>query len=331
MNQTMEPLYDSKNEWEIFCLLAKKIEERAAQRGVVTFKDRSGKERRLDNIYDKVTVNGLYTEGDLEAVSRDIFLNSSNVEKLDWEEFKEKGYAHWTGEGKSSRSVGHSTDIVPGESIVPLKWHVERKYPYPTTTRRIQFYIDHDLFLEFGEELPTQKEDPKAGGDYPLRLTGGYTRWSIQSTHTEDALLLRLQRHHGGRFLAARDVPEVALDHRQRPFHFAAEVGVTGSIHNVDFDLAVMDGGVFGQDGDAALPFEIKGVHDALHHLLVGAEDAALVQHGIDQGGLAVVDVGDDADVANIPAPRGLVFAHTSFIGEQDCFVKLPSLLSARP
>ena len=212
MNQIMEPLYDSKNEWDLFCLLAKKIEERAAQRGVVTFKDRSGKERRLDNLYDKVTVNGLYTEGDLGAVSRDIFMNSSNVEKLDWEEFKEKGYAHWTGEGKSSRSVGHSTDIVPGESIVPLKWHVERKYPYPTTTRRIQFYIDHDLFLEFGEELPTQKEDPKAGGDYPLRLTGGHTRWSIQSTHTEDALLLRLQRGEPVMWISKKDAADRGIE-----------------------------------------------------------------------------------------------------------------------
>ncbi len=207
-NQTMEPLYDSKNEWEIFCLLAKKIEERAAQRGVVTFKDRSGKERRLDNIYDKVTVDGLYTEDDMEAVSRDIFLNSSNVEKMDWETFKERGYAHFLGEGKSSRSVGHSTDIVPGESIVPLKWHVERKFPYPTTTRRIQFYIDHDYFLELGEQLPIQKEDPKAGGDYPLRLTGGHTRWSIHSIHAENALLLRLQRGEPLLWMSTKDAVE---------------------------------------------------------------------------------------------------------------------------
>ena len=34
--------------------------------------------------------------------------------------------------------------------------------------------------------------------------------------------------------------------------------------------------------------------------LLVGAEDAALPEHGVDQGGLAVVDVGDDGDVAEI-------------------------------
>ena len=33
-------------------------------------------------------------------------------------------------------------------------------------------------------------------------------------------------------------------------------------------------------------------------HLLVGAEGAALAQQGVHEGGLAVVDVGDDGDVA---------------------------------
>ncbi len=33
-------------------------------------------------------------------------------------------------------------------------------------------------------------------------------------------------------------------------------------------------------------------------HLLVGAEDAALAEQGVDERRLAVVDVGDDGDVA---------------------------------
>ena len=60
----------------------------------------------------------------------------------------------------------------------------------------------------------------------------------------------------------------------------------------------VVDGGVLGQDGDAALALEVGVVHRALGDPLVGAEDAALVQQGVDQRGLAVVDVGDDGDVA---------------------------------
>ena len=59
-----------------------------------------------------------------------------------------------------------------------------------------------------------------------------------------------------------------------------------------------MDGGVLGEDRDAALALELVAVHGALGDALVGAERAALVQQRVDQRGLAVVDVGDDGDVA---------------------------------
>jgi nitrate reductase alpha subunit len=44
------------------------------------------------------------------------------------------------------------------------------------------------------QKLPTHKEPPKAGGDYPLRLTGGHTRWSIHSIWRDEKLMLQLQR-----------------------------------------------------------------------------------------------------------------------------------------
>ena len=66
------------------------------------------------------------------------------------------------------------------------------------------------------------------------------------------------------------------------------------------FVAAVHDRGVLGHDGDAALALQVVGVHDALGDLLVVAEDVALPEHGVDQRGLAVVDVRDDRDVADI-------------------------------
>ena len=59
-----------------------------------------------------------------------------------------------------------------------------------------------------------------------------------------------------------------------------------------------MDRRVLGQDRDAALALELVAVHGAFLHPFVGAEHAALVQQGVHQRGLAVVDVGDDGDVA---------------------------------
>jgi DMSO reductase family type II enzyme molybdopterin subunit len=204
-SKAVEPLYETKTEWEIWVLLARKISQRASERGVLRYRDAKGKERRLDRLEDKLTFGGLYTEEDEEAMGRDMFLNASNVERIDWEELKAKGIARYTGIGKVFRSVGNACDVVPGEPITPLTYHTVKKDPYPTQTRRIQFYIDHDWFLELGESLPTHKDSPKAGGDYPLQLTGGHARWSINSVWVDDSLMLRLQRGVPLMFMSSRD------------------------------------------------------------------------------------------------------------------------------
>ena len=89
-----------------------------------------------------------------------------------------------------------------------------------------------------------------------------------------------------------------AVDHRQRPLHLAAEIGVARRVDDVDQGAVIVDRGVLGQDRDAALALELVAVHGALGDALVGAEDAALMQQGVDERRLAVVDVGDDGDVA---------------------------------
>jgi len=53
-------------------------------------------------------------------------------------------------------------------------------------------------------------------------------------------------------------------------------------------------------DRDPLLPLEIEGVHHPVDDGRVGAEDAALPQHRIDQGGLPVVDVRDDRDIPDV-------------------------------
>ena len=64
--------------------------------------------------------------------------------------------------------------------------------------------------------------------------------------------------------------------------------------------VAVADGGVLREDRDALLALEVVGVHDPLDDFLVLAEDAGLPEHGVDERRLAVVDVGDDGDVADV-------------------------------
>jgi DMSO reductase family type II enzyme molybdopterin subunit len=200
-----EPLYESWSDWKIFARLARILEDRARERGVAIYKDGEGGERRFDGLTERVTCGGIYSEDDEEQLARDLFLNATNKEAMDWQEFKERGIAAYTSLGTSARAIGNACEIEAGEPLVPLTRHTENKEPYPTLTRRMQFYIDHDWYLELGEELPTYKECPRAGGDYPLQVTGGHARWSMHSDWVDDAAVLNLQRGAPVVFVSARD------------------------------------------------------------------------------------------------------------------------------
>jgi DMSO reductase family type II enzyme molybdopterin subunit len=197
--------YEAKSDWEISALLAKKIQERAKERGIHKVKDRHGQERSIDRIYDDFSMGGKYGPTDDNKVAADLIQMSSNLKGVEWGELKRKGYARYTSVGRSSASIGNACDIKPDETISPFTWHTEQKMVYPTLTRRIQFYIDHDVYLELGEELPTHKEPPSAGGNYPLVLTGGHTRWSIHAAWRDDALMLREQRGEPVMYMSVAD------------------------------------------------------------------------------------------------------------------------------
>ena len=65
-------------------------------------------------------------------------------------------------------------------------------------------------------------------------------------------------------------------------------------------DVLPHDRGRLGEDGDAALALEIVRIHHPLGDALVVAKGARLLQEPVDQRRLAVVDVGDDGDVAEL-------------------------------
>ena len=61
-----------------------------------------------------------------------------------------------------------------------------------------------------------------------------------------------------------------------------------------------MDRGVLGLDGDALLALEVHRVHGAFGDGLVFTVSAAGLKELVDEGGLAVVNVGNDGEVADI-------------------------------
>ena len=100
------------------------------------------------------------------------------------------------------------------------------------------------------------------------------------------------------RSLGRVDQDQGAIDHRQDALNLAAEIGVAGGVDDVDSVAAPIDRGAFGEDGDAAFAFDLVGIHRPLGHPLIVAKGAGLAKESVDQRGFAVVDMGDNGDIA---------------------------------
>ncbi len=197
-DKAVEPPPDVKSEVEIALLLAEKLEARAKARGITEARDGSGNTRRLDDLVDRYTIKGAFR--DAESIAREWVADS--VESGNFEEgfsldtLREKGWQRFSSWGMGAMSHSQAADIKPDETHTAFAWHVENKVPYPTLTRRAQFYIDHEWFLEAGEELPCHKDNPPQGGDYPFVMTSGHNRWSIHSMNIVNKVI---QETHRGR------------------------------------------------------------------------------------------------------------------------------------
>ena len=100
--------------------------------------------------------------------------------------------------------------------------------------------------------------------------------------------------------LGGVDQQQAAVRHPEHPLDLAAEVRVARGVDDVELDPVVANRRGLGEDRDPLLALEIVRIHDQLAHLLVGREDARLLQQRVDERGLAVVDVRDDRDVAEV-------------------------------
>ncbi|MFB6169931.1 MAG: molybdopterin-dependent oxidoreductase [Haloarculaceae archaeon] len=214
----VEPLGEAKTDWEIFRLLAEKIQEVATERGVDPVDD-----RKFDRQIDLQSVHDDYVrdwvsgeEGALEddRAAAEFILEHSEESNPDdggqitFDDTVEQPQRllaagdHWT------------SPIEEGEAYTPWKRFVQEKEPWPTFTGRQQYYIDHDWFLEEGEQLPTHKEPVtlQEKSKYPLRYNTPHGRWSIHSTWRDNEKLLRLQRGEPVVYLNPEDAAERGIE-----------------------------------------------------------------------------------------------------------------------
>jgi anaerobic selenocysteine-containing dehydrogenase len=209
-DKSVEPAGEAKSEPQIFRLLTKKIEERAKARGFTEYVDGRGVPRRLDNLYDRYTLNGYFDEDEKIASEwvEDGAIDGTLPEGTTLETLRQKGHIRFQNWGIQPMAVNQGSDLKANEVHTPLRHHTEKKLPYPTLTRRAQFYIDHDWFLEADEELPTHKDAPKMGGDYPFVLTSGHNRQSIHAANIINRIMQQTNQSRPFMFMNVDDAAQ---------------------------------------------------------------------------------------------------------------------------
>ena len=196
IDKAVDPPGEAKSDLEIGIMLTEKLEERAKARGITEFTNRMGQTIKLEGIVDQLTLKGavrdeeaFYDEAIRDNVAYGILPEGATLETL-----REKGHMRWTNWGIVGMGLAQASTIEPDKTHNPFRWHTEEKQPYPTLTRRSQFYIDHEWFLEAGEELPVHKENPNHGGDRQFRLISGHPRWSIHSMNMTNNIIQNTHR-----------------------------------------------------------------------------------------------------------------------------------------
>ncbi len=205
--KAVEPLGESKSEWEITGLLAKKIQERARERAVSTVRDAAMKaEVDLATVYDQWTDGGRLSETNPRAALDEILRSNDGTGNLGYDEAAKTGLLPVVrAEGGPALLWATATRYERGRTVYPHGRFVQEKEAWPTYSGRQQFLIEHPWFEEAGESLPVHKEPPKSGGDHPLLLTGGHTRWSIHAIWRDSSLMLQLQRGEPAVYVAVKD------------------------------------------------------------------------------------------------------------------------------
>jgi DMSO reductase family type II enzyme molybdopterin subunit len=214
IDKATDPPGETKPDWEIGIMLVEKLEERAKARGITQITNRKGLTINLEGFVERITLKGAVRDDEtfFDEAIRDNVVYGILPEGTTLETLREKGVVRWIGWGLIGMGLAQASTIEPDQTHNPFRWHTEEKMPYPTLTRRAQFYIDHEWFLEAGEELPVHKENPNHGGDRQFRLISGHPRWSIHSMNMTNNIILNTHRGEPFIFLNPEDAREKGIE-----------------------------------------------------------------------------------------------------------------------
>jgi anaerobic selenocysteine-containing dehydrogenase len=214
IDKALDPPDEARSDWEIGVMITEKLEQRAKARNMTNLKNSRGLQINLEGATDRMTLGGQLRDEETrwDEVFRDDAVYGIVPEGTTLQTMREKGTMRWTGWGFVGHGLAQASTIEPDKTHSPFRWHIEQKMPYPTLTRRAQFYVDHDWFLEAGEELPTHKDSPNHGGDRQFRVTSGHPRWSVNSMNSANRTILNTHRGEPFVILNPEDAKEKGIE-----------------------------------------------------------------------------------------------------------------------
>lgn len=111
-----------------------------------------------------------------------------------------------------------------GKAYAGFTYNIEKSVPWRTLTGRQHFYLDHEMYIKFGENLPTFKPSPKPGvlGDLKnsestgkslvLNVLTPHGKWGIHSTYTDNIRMHTLSRGIGPCWMSEEDAEKLGIN-----------------------------------------------------------------------------------------------------------------------
>ncbi len=203
---------EAMDEWSMFTLLAKKLEE------IATRPENISKAKVKDDIryakpgyHDLTIFHKEYTNTDEESEGAgEVYLGT---DKMAVEAALEKcdQYQPWTIEKMYkmggflmiNEKAAQTSPLYSDKPYNSNENHLYKFEPMHTMSGRQTFYVDHEMYIKMGAATNTGMEGIRPQRkEYPYVLMTPHARWSIHSNYKTSRTLLRLQR----------GVPAIALN-----------------------------------------------------------------------------------------------------------------------
>jgi DMSO reductase family type II enzyme molybdopterin subunit len=200
----LKPVGEAMDEWSMFTLIAKKLEEIANRpENIDKAKPKDNTRYCKPGFHDLTIFHKEYTNTDEESEGNgEVYLGT---DKMALQAALEKcaQYEPWTMEKMYeaggflliNEKAAQTSPLYSDKPYNSNENHLYKFKPLHTMSGRQTFYVDHELFIRMGAATNTGMQGIRPQGkEHPYVLMTPHARWSIHSNYKTSRTLLRLQR-----------------------------------------------------------------------------------------------------------------------------------------